>query len=192
MADHAAPKGPEEDSGDSDSETSEDGVEPEFQWQRRIATANHEQINENTLLPSPKSPQVDTKKSGPASRISTEPLSLFDLNDAEGFFRHHGEPRVPVVPTTDRSIEELLDDFDMWNMSLQERQKLTEHWEVQVREALYSTHRERFDRLSAEHGRLRSKQKDEDEEVRIRLFPLIHTVLIPPNELGKTADFAGC
>ena len=171
---------------DSEREVYEEDLDPEFQWQTRIAAFNEaigEQVDGNTALPSKETTRIDTKTTEPPAHIPKAPFSALDLNDAVGFFRYHGESGIPVVPTSDRDVKELLDSFDMWNMSLRERQKLTKHWEAQVREELYSTHQDRFKHLSERHASLRARQREEDEEVRIFIsYPVIRS----PYTIGST------
>lgn len=159
----------EEDGADSDSDSYDGILEYEFKWQERLATASKDdgdvdvaaiqQIN--SVFPAP----AQHMKSDLGTVEKGRPLSLSDLSDAEGFFIRVGEPTIPLIPTTDRSVALLLYSPDIWSMSLQERQGLAEHWGKEIREILYEAHKTRFDRLSEEHTRLRERQRSGDEEV---------------------------
>lgn len=161
----------QEDDADSDSDSHDGNLDYEFQWQKRLAAASKDKDDAGIATV----PQINSASLAPAQDMEPAPqtiekgqlLSLSDLSDAEGFFKRLGEPTIPPIPTTDRSVALLLNSPDMWSMSLQERQGLADHWGKEIRETLYEAHKTRFDRLSEEHARLREIQRFNHEEVSV-------------------------
>jgi len=54
---------------------------------------------------------------------------------------------VPLVPTSNRPFIELQDSPAVWSMSLEERWRLAEHWEEEMRRFAYYNHLEEYERL---------------------------------------------
>lgn len=146
----------------SDEENSASDLDYEFSWQERLALTKRDG-------PKTSSPFVTDRSVDSWYNANQECryLSQLDLNDAETFLTLVGETSIPRIPLSDRSLEKLLVAFDIWDMSLRERQKLTEHWSTQVRESLYETYKRRFDTMADSHDCLREAQRAEDEEVRL-------------------------
>lgn len=146
----------------SDEEDSASDLDYEFSWQERLALTRRDG-------PITSSPFVTARVVDSWDNAYRECQTLLqsDLNDAENFLNLVGETSIPRLPLSDRSLEKLLVAFDIWDMSLRERQVLTEHWSTQVRESLYETHKRQFDSMADSHDCLREAQRAEDEEVRL-------------------------
>ncbi|KAL1742486.1 hypothetical protein HDZ31DRAFT_43128, partial [Schizophyllum fasciatum] len=77
----------------------------------------------------------------------------------------------PDIPTTERTTEALLDDADMWSMSLSERRRLDEFWTAEIRESRIDDHLDNFTRLQRRHADiLRRYQEGKDEVCDHRMY----------------------
>jgi hypothetical protein len=75
-----------------------------------------------------------------------------DLRDPSDFFIAHGCNNVPVVPTSNRALDELLGSGDIWSMSRSERDCLHGFWIELVRTDLHDTQLQEFERLRLKHA----------------------------------------
>lgn len=93
-------------------------------------------------------------------------FTISDLSDVRGFFAQFGED-VPLVPATDRTLEEVLDDVDgdIWRLSKKERTKLHAYWANAYKKQFYQTQKDRFERLANEHASLRERDRARYDEV---------------------------
>ena len=73
---------------------------------------------------------------------------------------------VPPVPTSDRPFVQLQDSPMVWSMSLQERQRLAEHWEEEMRRLAYHHHLEEYERLRGQYEEACEKFEDVSDEVK--------------------------
>ncbi|KAH8119264.1 P-loop containing nucleoside triphosphate hydrolase protein [Phellopilus nigrolimitatus] len=105
-------------------------------------------------------------------------FSLSDLSDVEGFFSTLGQPTIPHAPVSNRNLHELLGYYEVWYMSLAERERLHCYWAAEVNELLCETNKDRFKSLADRHARLRERQREGDEEIRIQIM--------------RNADVIGC
>lgn len=92
-------------------------------------------------------------------------LSFEDLQDVEGFFHALGLSYTPVVPTTNRSIDDLLVSDDPWNMSYAERNRLHTHWEAIIREESFTQGLDDFKRLRDKHAAAQQAYDEGKNEV---------------------------
>lgn len=74
---------------------------------------------------------------------------------------------VPLISTTDRLVEELLDDVycDIWKLSKKERAKLHKFWTKGCKEQFYQAQKDRFRSLTNEHAFLRERERARYDEV---------------------------
>jgi hypothetical protein len=147
---------PEDD--DSEDETvDEDAVEEH--WQK----VSFKQEPDAIIVP----PQVPPPEVITSSSESNAPPSFVqpsDLRDPATFFFAHGYDAVPVVPTTDRALDELLESGDIWSMSGPERRRLHDYWVEAVRADLRQNQLEEFERLRRTHtDKLRKYNEGKDE-----------------------------
>ena len=146
-----------EDSGswreDEDNGSDEDDldVQPEKIWMTADfvdappdSSADSEQVQAPGSQLEPSSPEPP-----PVVEVETRPSYV---NDAPGFFEALGEDGIPAVPLSDRALEELLEDGDVWNMSRYERQLLHEYWIEQARTQMQKNQQDEFERLRKMHA----------------------------------------
>ena len=91
-------------------------------------------------------PPSSSKKAGGKKGTNTDPRVAF-FNEL-GF-----EGQIPPVPSKSRSLEQLTGVYNVWSMSLPERQRLSESWEDDMRKIAYES-------LLADFDQLREKYKD--------------------------------
>jgi len=100
-------------------------------------------------------------------------LSQPDFKDLDGFLKALGCPRLPIVATSDRSLEELLDDVgDVWSMSRKERYTIHNFWVEQTRIELAESQKGEFQRLRQRHEDILRECNEGKEEVG-DCFPLV-------------------
>jgi ribosomal protein S10 len=148
----------EDDQSDSDDER---GVVEEL-WQRIPVAQEPEVPIETSHVPS----LGVNKPSESSSNSNALPGSIrpCDLRDPASFFFAHGCDTVPVVPTSDRALDELLDCGDIWAMSQSERRQLHSYWVEVVRADLRQNQLEDFERLRRKHAdKLRKFNEGKDE-----------------------------
>ena len=92
------------------------------------------------------------------------PYSAY-VNDAVGFFDALGEDYVPTVPFGRRTVEALLDEGEVWNMSQHERQKLHKFWIEEARTQMQQNQQDEFDRLRKKHAEKVQEYNEIKEEV---------------------------
>lgn len=73
---------------------------------------------------------------------------------------------VPPVPTSNRPFVQLQDSPMVWSMSLQERQRLAEYWEEEMRRLAYHNHLGEYESLREEYEEACNKFEDVSDEVR--------------------------
>ena len=78
-------------------------------------------------------------------------------NDLVEWFIKHRIDTIPPVPQGDRSLDVLLCDDNVWNMSRRERTTICKYWESETRAYNYSSNVEIFDNLSQQHAKLQSE-----------------------------------
>ena len=88
-------------------------------------------------------------------------------NDLVEWFTKHGLNKIPPVPQGNRSLDVLLCDDDMWNMSRRERSTLCKYWESETRAYNHQSNVAIFDELSQKHAKLQSELDAYNTEVTI-------------------------
>jgi len=74
---------------------------------------------------------------------------------------------VPPVPTSNRPFVQLQDSPAVWMMSLEERRRLAEHWEEEMRRLAYRDHLEEYEILRAEYDEVCQRYEAFIDEVRV-------------------------
>ena len=74
---------------------------------------------------------------------------------------------VPAVPTGNRPFVQLQDSPGVWAMSLEERQRLAEHWEEEMRRLAYHNHLGEYMKLRARYDEACEKYEAVSDEVRV-------------------------
>jgi hypothetical protein len=73
---------------------------------------------------------------------------------------------VPPVPAGNGPFAQLQDSPAVWAMSLEERHRLAEHWEEEMRRLAYIDHLDEYKRLRQEYEEASKKYEDVSDEVR--------------------------
>jgi len=104
----------------------------------------------------------------------TSPRPRTYRHDLVEWFFKHGFNKIPPVPQGDRSLDVLLCDDDVWNMSRRERSSLREYWESETCAYNRQSNVAIFDDLREKHAKLQSDLDAYNNEVAIvpssRLF----------------------
>ncbi|KAG0698145.1 hypothetical protein DFH29DRAFT_943008 [Suillus ampliporus] len=98
-------------------------------------------------------------------------LAQADFKDPEGFLAALGCPQWPVIPTSSRPLNELLENVgDIWTMSRAERHNLHNFWVDKMRIELAETQKGEFERLRELHKNILQECNEGKEEVRRNLL----------------------
>ena len=82
------------------------------------------------------------------------------------FFKELGfGGHIPPVPSGRRSLEQLMGAYNVWSMSLPERQRLAESWEDDMRTISYESHLAEFDQLREQYKDACKNYEDIQDEV---------------------------
>ena len=81
------------------------------------------------------------------------------------WFAQHGLTDIPEPPTTDRSLDILKHDDDVWDMSRSERLKLSQYWESSARSFAFESDVEVFRDLKRKHAELQQQLDAYNTEV---------------------------
>ncbi|KAH9052824.1 hypothetical protein EDB87DRAFT_1676964 [Lactarius vividus] len=104
-----------------------------------------------------------------SNRATGEERTDPDLRTA--FFNEQGfEGRIPLVPVGSRSVQQLTGFFNVWSMSIRERQRLAESWEDEMREEAYDSFLSDFDRQRTQYKDACKAYEDIRDEARRRLL----------------------
>ncbi|TDL21593.1 hypothetical protein BD410DRAFT_297523 [Rickenella mellea] len=97
-------------------------------------------------------------------------LDESDVLDQMGFFTALGLENIPDEPVSDRALDDLLLEYNVWKLSAKERQRLDEHWSAEVKETFFYAQQSRFEVLRDTHLRCRERrQEKESEGLQVRL-----------------------
>ena len=99
-----------------------------------------------------------SKKSAGKKRTDSDPRVVF-FNEL-GF-----EGRIPPIPSRDRSLEHLTGVYNVWSMSIPERQRLSESWEDEMRKIAYDSLLTEFDQLRKQYKAACKVYEDIQDEV---------------------------
>ncbi|KDQ57638.1 hypothetical protein JAAARDRAFT_270513 [Jaapia argillacea MUCL 33604] len=131
---------------------------PEERWMNAPLVAHDEpSVKSEPLVVRPKTPPAPS----PHPPII---LEATDVNDLPGFFAQFGYDGIPILSTTDKPLEALLEQDDVWSMSVAERGRLNTYWIEVFRINAYQTQTEDFERLRRKHAEaLRQYNEGRDE-----------------------------
>ena len=87
-----------------------------------------------------------------------------------GWFATHGLTDIPATPTTDRSLDILKHDDDVWDMSRSERLKLSQYWESSARSFAFESDVEVFRDLKRKHAELQQQLEAYNTEVSVLII----------------------
>ncbi|KAI0769450.1 P-loop containing nucleoside triphosphate hydrolase protein [Trametes elegans] len=103
----------------------------------------------------------------PASPHSIRPDRFQNVKD---FFTSFGCPDIPAVPTTMRPTQTLLEEWDAWKMSREERERLHRTWSDDVRISAQETQTMEFRRLREKHAQAARDYAEGQAEIRKHLL----------------------
>ncbi|CAL1707171.1 unnamed protein product [Somion occarium] len=128
-----------------------DDLQPEEAWQMSSAYDLVEEDSENDKPSAPK--LAPSAPLAPPSPSPTESItdSIESLGIAH-FFENFGYTRIPLLPSSNHSLDNLLLRDDIWSMSLSERRRIHEHWVVEVRLFDQESNIQEFERLRTRHA----------------------------------------
>ena len=159
----------EEDLGESKEEEShEESIEfPEKLWMNADfmdkpgpnGGLQAEEVKAATLLPEP----CESTSSDSEAKMA-EPYPSY-VNNAAGFFAALGEDGVPAVHFCDWTLETLLDDVKVWEMSQCKQQKVHVFWVEETRTHVQKNQQDEFDRLRKKHAAKVQEYNEIKEEV---------------------------
>ncbi|KAG5648635.1 hypothetical protein DXG03_003246 [Asterophora parasitica] len=157
---------------EDDVDDEDDDLEP---WQKIWAATTTVSIER----PVPADPPTERVTLPPRSP-SPAAIDIMDLQDPAVFFAAHGFTTVPHIPTSDRSLDVLLDtcDGELWTFSVKERKRLHLYWEQRVGESTYQNHLDDFERLREKYTRTLDIYNQGKNETRRQLL--------------KNVDIVGC
>jgi hypothetical protein len=140
-------------------------VSDEDAAEERWTQVSLDQQLDSLTVPEQDPPSKDIPSSAQPARVNTPPnfIRPSDLCDPGAFFFAHGCD-IPVVPTSDRILDELLEFGDIWSMSLSERLRLHSFWVESVRTDRHINQLKDFERLRQKHAdKLRTYNEGKDE-----------------------------
>ncbi|KAH9048669.1 hypothetical protein EDB83DRAFT_2317412 [Lactarius deliciosus] len=110
-----------------------------------------------------------SKKAASQKEIDSDPRVLF-FNEL-GF-----KGQIPRAPYGSRSVEQLTGVYNVWSMSLSERQRLAEAWEDDMQNMTYESLLAQFDRLKEQYKDACKVCDDIQDEARRRLLSRIDLI----------------
>lgn len=86
------------------------------------------------------------------------------------FFAQFDMSGIPEIPTSNRPLDQLLNNPDLWSLSIEERGDLYSHWADQVREHVRDPQKAEFNGLKQRHAEARSVWSDIMDQVCFSVF----------------------
>ncbi len=107
--------------------------------------------------------QVDIVEDSPASRLSWSRTDA--LSDKTAFLKYFGYQTLPQVAKTDRNLEALYAEPDLWSFSFEERRRLAADVETKAKRELDSTALDVFESLARKHAEVRLRYSETQDNV---------------------------
>jgi hypothetical protein len=147
---------------DNDSQSDSEDVPVEDAWMKvEVKPPSPEPVSEEEAPITHRIPSPEPEPHNDAG------LSQNDFNDLDGFLAAIGCTQLPIVPTSNRPLGDLLGDVgDVWSMSRLERHILHNYWVDQTRIELAESQRGEFQRLRELHENILRECNEGKEEVR--------------------------
>ena len=96
-------------------------------------------------------------------------LEMYRKRMFEFFFELGFDDSIPPVPAGNRPFVELQDSSAVWGMSLEERRRLAEHWEEEMRRLAYENYLGEYKSLRARYDQVCETYEAVADEVRVYL-----------------------
>ncbi|KAI0313808.1 hypothetical protein OF83DRAFT_1248643 [Amylostereum chailletii] len=106
----------------------------------------------------------------PPSNGGSEETSTVFVDPRVLFFMNIGFHSIPPIPSTDRSLDELLEQSNIWNMSPAERHRLAAVWESELRSMAYDSNVAEFEALQRQYQEACANYNNIKDEGRRRLL----------------------
>ncbi|EAU91511.2 hypothetical protein CC1G_02000 [Coprinopsis cinerea okayama7 len=164
---------------DEDDEVCPVGDLPE--WQKSFFASGAEV--ESTSNPSMNSDQADRSGDQGLARSPDPPVEPPRRSNLDVFFEAFDQP-VPSIPSLDRPLENLLEDWNLWRMSRTERATLDGYWKQEIRRSKEQLYASEFDRLKQDHDTVLRAYNEGKEEVRRQLLEGVDIVGCTTTVLG--------
>ncbi|OBZ70961.1 hypothetical protein A0H81_09027 [Grifola frondosa] len=171
----AEPQADSEESSEDDDDDDDDeawDIAPEEAWE--LAPIDPDTIEDDSMESeieveylesiAPSNAPPDT---GPPSPEAIKPT---DFADIEEFFHTFGCAEIPRIPSSQRPSSELLEEDDIWTMSLREREQLHRLWTDEVRVSLQATRTDEFQRLRDRHTTALRNHNEGKDEIRRQML----------------------
>lgn len=123
---------------------SQDQLDPDEDGDEELTLETADMVEE--IITTPEAAEEENLPEGDVK------LKYEDLLDHSAFFSRFDVNEVPSLPSTNRSVEELLNSPDPWLCSLAERQRLHDHWSGEVKVKLENQEVESFRKLREQHA----------------------------------------
>ncbi|KAI9445912.1 hypothetical protein H4582DRAFT_1804013 [Lactarius indigo] len=114
-------------------------------------------------------PPSSTKKTAGKKGTNSDPRAVFF-----GELGFGGQ--IPLVPSGSRTLEQLTSVYNVWSMSLSERQCLAESWEDEIRKIAYTSLLAEFDQLKSQYKDACKVYEDIQDEARRRLLSRVDLI----------------
>ncbi|KAJ3544380.1 hypothetical protein NM688_g5751 [Phlebia brevispora] len=151
-------------------------AEPQPTQEPAAAALEAQQVPEHiSAQAAPGSEPFEFSESAGTSTLAIRPSDFYDVRD---FLHYTGYSQLPMMPTTNRPLETLVDLDDVWEMSLPERRRLHAYWTEEVRRTVEENRVQEFERLRKKHAEALQKFEEGKAEARCRLL--------------KNVDIIGC
>ncbi|KAF8599525.1 P-loop containing nucleoside triphosphate hydrolase protein, partial [Ceratobasidium sp. AG-I] len=92
------------------------------------------------------------------------------------FMFQQGVGRIPTIPETNRALDELLADPNVWNMSLIERKTLHDVWYTAASQSIRQTQVEDFENLRQKHKDARRNFEEIKEQGKVNILRRTHII----------------
>ncbi|KAG8957495.1 hypothetical protein FRC03_010078 [Tulasnella sp. 419] len=122
----------------------------------------------------------DSQLSGQDDETSSE-----DDQSPLSFFKKHGLPEIPALPSGKRKLDELEADFKVWNMSHGERQALYYSWGEIIKRSERDDQVKQFEQLREEHATAKKILQEADNQDKVQILRNAHIIGCTTNGAAK-------
>ncbi|KAG6845312.1 hypothetical protein H0H87_011162 [Tephrocybe sp. NHM501043] len=149
------------------SNSDEDEVNEGESWQTSWLSTNDDRNRErDPMIMSAPLPEALP----PSRPRSPAGLQIPDLRDPAVFFAAQGCAEVPSVPVSNRPLETLLEDGNVWSFSVVERERLHVYWKERVRETIHQNNIHDFESLRGKYTQALQLYNEGKDEARRQLL----------------------
>ena len=136
------------------------------------------------VVPVPLTKKQKKRQGGQNAQVELVPPTQEEQEDYQKrmleFFWYLGYgDSVPPVPTFNRPFVQLQESSTVWAMSQEERQRLAEHWEEEMRRLAYNDHLEEYKKLRKRYDDARKVYEAVSDDVRAQYIFERHSANVP-------------